>query len=161
MKISFPLDFKIAYFLNMPGRCQKITVMGSNLTEINPWKLIKVFINHHQSVLPKVRFFAASAGTNVAVLTKAGLPPQTQEPRLQFYRWGSFPLFSAPHSLISTWTHFKRSEKFPRAATWRWGVWIWLTGTSGLQRNSQQGLNIMVLTRSEIRKTQAPFAHTQ
>ena len=34
----------------------------------------------------KDRSFIASAGTKVAVLPKAGLPPQTQEPRLQFYQ---------------------------------------------------------------------------
>ena len=41
--------------------------------------------NHHQSVLPKCRSFTASAGTKAAV-PKAGLPPQIQEPRLQFYQ---------------------------------------------------------------------------
>ena len=54
---------------------------------------------HHQSVLPKGRSFTASAAT-AAVLPKAGLPPQTLEPRLQFYHGlnncGSFPLLSAP-----------------------------------------------------------------
>ena len=38
------------------------------------------------SVLPKGRSFTASAGTKVTVLPKAGLPPQTKEPRLQFYQ---------------------------------------------------------------------------
>ena len=46
---------------------------------------------------------------------------------------GSFPLLSAPHTLFSIWTDFKR---------WRWGDWIWLPGPSGLRRNSPQGLNI-------------------
>ena len=36
------------------------------------------------SVLPKGRSFNASAGTKAAVLPKAGIPPQTQETRLQF-----------------------------------------------------------------------------
>ena len=42
--------------------------------------------DHHQSVHPKSRSFAASAGTTAAVLPKAGLPPQTQEPRLQVHQ---------------------------------------------------------------------------
>ena len=93
-------------------------------------------------VLPKGRSFTASA----AVLPKAGFPPHTQDPRLPFYqglnRYSSFPLLSAPHTLFSIWTDFKRSEKIPGAPTWRWGEWIWLIGPSGLHRNSTQGLNI-------------------
>ena len=42
--------------------------------------------HHHLSVLPKGRSFTASLGTKAAVLPKAGLPPQIQEPRLQFYQ---------------------------------------------------------------------------
>ena len=57
-------------------------------------------------------------------------------------RCGSFPLLSAPHSLFSIWTNLKRSEKIPGAPTRRWGEWIWLTGPSGLHRNSPQELNI-------------------
>ena len=41
---------------------------------------------HHESVLPKGRAFTASTGTKAAVLTKAGLPPQAQEPKLHFYQ---------------------------------------------------------------------------
>ena len=41
-----------------------------------------------------------------------------------------------------------RSEKIPGAPTWRWGL-LW---------NSPQGLNIRVLIRSEIQKSQSPFA---
>ena len=54
----------------------------------------------------------------------------------------SFPLLSAHHSLYCIWTDLKRSEKIPGAPTWRWGEWIWLTGSSGLHRNSPHGLNI-------------------
>ena len=39
-------------------------------------------------------------------------------------------------------------------------MWIWLTGPSGLHRNSTHALNISsirFLTRSEIRKSQSPF----
>ena len=88
----------------------------------------------------------AGPSRQVAVLPKADLPLQTQEPRLQFYqglnRCGSLPLLSAPHSLFSIWTDLKRSEKIQRAPTWRWGEWIWLTGPSGFHWNSPQGLNI-------------------
>ena len=48
--------------------------------------------NHHQSVLLKGRSFIASAGTKVAVLPKAGLSPQSQEPRLQFCSKAGLPL---------------------------------------------------------------------
>ena len=37
-------------------------------------------------VLPEGRSFTASAGTYAEVIQKARLPPQTQEPRLQFYQ---------------------------------------------------------------------------
>ena len=55
---------------------------------------------------------------------------------------GNFPLLSSSHSLFSIWTDLKRSEKIPGASMWRWGERIWLTGSSGLHRNSPQGLNI-------------------
>ena len=61
-------------------------------------------------------------------------------------------------TLFSIWTVLKRSEKIPGAPTWRWGKWIWLTGPSGLHRNSPHGLNISsirVLTTSEIWKSQS------
>ena len=54
----------------------------------------------------------------------------------------SFPFLSAPHSLFSIWEDLKRSEKIQWTWTWRWGEWIWLTGSSGLHRNSPQGLNV-------------------
>ena len=47
-----------------------------------------------------------------------------------------------PHpTFFSIWTDLKRSEKIPEAPTCRWGEWIWLTGPSGLHRNSP-GLNM-------------------
>ena len=79
---------------------------------------IKLILSYHHHVLPKGRSFTSSAGTYAAVLLKAGLPPQTEEPRLQFYqglnRCGSFPLLSAPHSLFSIWIDFKRSQGHQR-----------------------------------------------
>ena len=147
--------------------------------------------HHHQSVLPKGRSFTISEGSKAAVLAKADLPPETQEPSLQFCtkavlplqtqeprfcpkaglplqtqeprlqfcsrqsstansgikaavlagmnRCGSFPLLSAPHSLFNIWADLKISEKIPGAPTWRLREWIWLTGPSGLHRNSPSG----------------------
>ena len=86
------------------------------------------------------------------------------KPRLQFYqglkRCSSFLLLSAPHSLFSIWTNLKRSEKTPGAPTWRSGGWIWLSGPSGLHRNSPQGLNISsIRVFDQIRdpESQSPF----
>ena len=89
-----------------------------------------------------------------------------QEPRLQFYqglnRCGSFQLLSAPQSLFSIWTDLNRSGSIPGAPSSRWGEWIWLTGPSGIHRNSPQGLRIssmrVFFTRLEIWKSQSPFA---
>ena len=99
------------------------------------------------AVLPKGRSFTANSETKVAVL-------------LGLNRCGSFPLLSAPHSHFSIWTDLKRCEKIPGAPTWRWGKWIWLTGPSGPNRNSPTGVKVPLgfLTRSEIQKSQSPFA---
>ena len=115
-----------------------------------------------QSVLHKGRSFTASAETKTVVLPMAGFPPQTLEPRLQFYqglnRCGSFPLLYASHSLFSIWTNFKRSQKIPGAPTRRWGACIWLTGPSGLHRNSPQGLNISSIgIYDQIREPEIPI----
>ena len=98
------------------------------------------------SVLLKGRSFTASAGTKAAVLPKnrsSTANSRTKVAVLQgMNRCGRFPLLSALHSLFSIWTDFKRSEKIPGAPTWRRGELIWLTGSSGLHRNSPQGLYI-------------------
>ena len=68
------------------------------------------------------RSSTTNSRTKVTVLSDAGLPLQTQEPRLQFYQsWigtvGSFPLLSAPHSLSlsleseQTLKDLKRSQR--------------------------------------------------
>ena len=73
-------------------------------------------------------------------------------------RCGSFPLHSVPHSLFSIWTNIKRSVKIPGALAWRWVEWIWLTGPSGLHRNSQQGLNISsIRVFDQIRDPEIPI----
>ena len=95
------------------------------------------------------RSYTANSATKVAVLTG-------------MVRCGSFPLLSSPHSLFGIWTDIKRSENIPEKP--RWDEWKWLTGPSGLHRNSPRGL-ISVLSgfsiRSEIWKSQLPFAPSQ
>ena len=123
------------------------------------WLLL---FKYHQNCLLKDRYFTASAGLKAVALPKADLPPQTQEPRLQFYlelnRCGSFPLLYAPHSLFSIWIDFKRSEKISGSQTWKWGEWIWLTGPSGLHQNSLQGLNISsIMVFDQIRDPEIPI----
>ena len=75
--------------------------------------------HHHQSILPKGRSSTASAGTKAAVMPKAGLPPQTQESRMQFYEGYigavASQYFLQAHSLFSIWTDFKRCVKIPGA----------------------------------------------
>ena len=114
--------------------------------------------------------FSAKCGNKTKNMSSSECSAQGQvfhckrsEPSLQFYRrqvfhrklgnqacsftvglnrCGSFPLLSAPHSLFSIWTDIKICEKIPGAPLWRWGERIWLTGPSGLHRNSPQVLNI-------------------
>ena len=54
----------------------------------------------------KGRFFTVSAGSHAAVLPKAGIPPKTPEPRLQFYlglnRCCSFPFFPHPTLFLAS-----------------------------------------------------------
>ena len=97
------------------------------------------------SILPKGRSFTANSGTKVAFLLKGRSSTANSGTQvavlLGMNRYGSFPLLSAPHTLFTISTDFKRSEKIPGAPTRRWGEWIWLTGSSGLYRNQPQGLN--------------------
>ena len=92
------------------------------------------------------RSFTANSGTTAAVLLKGRSSSANSGNKVAVFRGmnrcGSFPLLPAPHSLVSIWTDLRRSEKNPEAPSWRWREWIWLTGPSGLDRNSPQGLNI-------------------
>ena len=110
---------------------------------------------------------------------KAGPSLQAEKPRLQFCRMQVFHrklknqacsftrdliglvasrCFPHTHSLFSNWTELKRSEKIPGAPTRRWGEWIWLTGPSGLHRNSPQGLNISSIRAfDQIRDPEIPI----
>ena len=110
---------------------------------------------------------------------RAGPSLQAHEPRLQCYRRQVFHhklrnqgcsftrhwicevasrFFPHPTLFISIWTDLKRSEKMPGSPTWRWGEWIWLTGPSGLHRNSRQGLNISsIRVFDQIRDLEIPI----
>ena len=94
-----------------------------------PSEVFHCKLKHQACSSAQCRSSTANSGTKVAIL-------------LGTKRCGSFLLLSAPHSLFSIRTGLKRSEKIPRAPLWRWGEWIWLTGPSGLHRNSPRGLNI-------------------
>ena len=101
----------------------------------------------YQSVLPKGRSFTENAETKFAVPSKSRYSCENSGTNiavlLGINRCSSFPLLSAPHSLFSIWTGLKRSEKIPRALSWRWEEWIWLTGPSRFHRNST-GVKISV-----------------
>ena len=86
--------------------------------------------SYHQKFLPKGRSFTANSGTKAPVLSKC---------RSSIANTGTQ---GCVFSLSSIWTDLKRSEKIQEAPAWRWGEWIWLTGPSGLHRNSPQLLNI-------------------
>ena len=110
---------------------------------------------------------------------RAGPSLQAQEPRLHFCQrqvfhrklrnpgcsftrdWIGASFCCFPHlslSLFIIWADLKRSEKIPGAPTWRWGEWIWLTGPSGLHRNSPQGLIISsVRVFDQIRDPEIPI----
>ena len=124
--------------------------------------IIIIIIIIIMSILLKDRFFTANSGTKSAVLLKGRSSTANSENQtavlLGMDRCGSFPLLSATHSLFSIWTDLKRSEKIPVAPTWRWGEWIWLTGPSGLHRNSPQGLNIVSIRGfDQIRDPEIPI----
>ena len=125
---------------------------------IRPMKAMFRFVDHHhhqccaqgQVLHCKLRHQGcnssiANSGTYVAVL-------------LGMNRCGSFPLLSVPHSFFSIWTNLKGSEKIPGAPWRRWGEWIWLTGPSGLHRNSPQGLNTSsIRVFDQIRDPEIPI----
>ena len=114
------------------------------------------------SILPKGKYFTANLGIKAAVLLKGRSSTANSGTQaavlLGMDRCGSFPLLSAPHPLFIIWTYLKRTEKIPGAPTWRWGEWVWLTGLSGLHRNSPQGLNIsFIRVFDQIRDPEIPI----
>ena len=105
---------------------------------------------------------------------------QAQEPGLQFCRrhifrrklgnqgcnftrdWiGAVASRCISHPTLSSASEqtLKDLSKIPGAPTWRWGEWIWLTGPSGLHRNSLQWLNIVpIRVFDQIRDPEIPVA---
>ena len=116
------------------------------------------------SILPKDRSFTANSGTKAAILPKGRSSIANSGTYaavlLGMNRCDSFPLLSVPHSFFSIWTNLERSEKIPGAPTRRWGEWIWLTGPSGLDRNSPQRLNISsIRVFDQIRDPEIPITY--
>ena len=107
-------------------------------------ELWKYHHHYHQRVLIKGRSFNANSGIKAAVLTEGRSSTANSETRvaglLGMNSYGCFPLLSTPHSLFSIWRELKWSEKIPGAPSWKLGEWIWLSGPSGLHRNSPQTL---------------------
>ena len=133
------------------------------LWEFSNFNIHKFIKNHHhRCVLPNGRSVTALTGTKAAFLLKAGLSPQTQEPRLQFYQgWTSVVASHCfPHPTLSlasecTFKDLKRSQGYQRGGE---GSWIWLTGLSGLHWNSPQGLNISsIRVFDQIRDPEIPI----
>ena len=94
----------------------------------------------------KVRSSTANSETQAAVL-------------LGMNRWGSFPLLPASHSLFSIWTDLKNLRRSQGHQHGGQESGFWLTGPSGLRRNSQQGLNISSIRVSDqIRDLEIPTA---
>ena len=101
--------------------------------------------HHHQSVLPKGRSFPANAGTKAEVLLKGRSSTANSETKAAVLpgmnRYGRFLLLSAPHlslaseQTLTIWKDLRGTDVEVRR-------WIWLTGPSGLHRNSPLGLNI-------------------
>ena len=121
--------------------------------------------HHHQRVLPNGRSFTANSGTTVVVLPKAGLPPQTQKPRLQFYEgWiGAVVSRCLPHPTLSlaseqTLKDLKRSQghhvEVRRVDLANWALRTSPKFITDVKYQFHQGF----LTKSEIRKFQSPFA---
>ena len=118
----------------------------------------------HESVLPKVGSFTASAGSKPAVLPKAGLSPQTQEPRLQFYQeWivavasRCFPYHTLSFSSEQTLKVLKRSQVH-QVKTRRVDLANCVLRTSPKFTTREISVPSKFLTTSEIRKSQSPFA---
>ena len=107
-----------------------------------------------QSVLSKGRSFTGNSGTKGAVLPKGSSSTANSGTKvavlLEMNRCGSFLLLSSPHSLFSIWTDHKRSGKIPGAPPWRWAEWIWLTGPSGLYRNSPRNKNLFNISSIRV-----------
>ena len=111
---------------------------------------------------PWAGFSLQTQSPRLQLCPKAGFPPQTRNHGCSFTRdeqLRQLPVaFLTPVSLQL----LNRSEKMPGAPAWRWGEWIWLTGPSGLHRNSPHGLNISsIRVFDEISDPEIPITHRQ
>ena len=121
-----------------------------------------IYMINIMSIMSKGRSFTANSGTKAAVLLKGRSSTANSETQAAVLQGiggcGSFPLLSTPHSLFIIWTDLKRSDNIPRTPTCRCWEWIWLTGPSGLHRNSPQGLNIgFIRVFDQIRDPEIPI----
>ena len=119
-----------------------------------------IIYHHHHVFCPRAGPSLQTQAPRLQFCPQAGLPLQTQEPRLQFYqgRIGAVASPCFPHPTLSlaseqTLKDLKRSQGHQR----RGDEWIWLTGPSGLHRNSPQGLNITsIRVFDQIRDPEIP-----
>ena len=99
--------------------------------------------HHHHECSVQGQVFTTNPGTEVAVLCKGRSSTANSGIKvavlLGINIYGSFLLLLPHDSLFSIWTDLRRSGKITGEPTRRWGEWIWLTGSSGLHRNSPQG----------------------
>ena len=115
------------------------------------WRMEKEILQRNRWITRSWEYTESAkyyARPQTAVARDLGLPAGRQA--------GHYTHAASKHSLplFSIWRDLKISEKILRVPMWRWGVWIWLTGPSGLHRNHHSGF----FTRSEIRKSQSSFA---
>ena len=100
---------------------------------------------HHQSILPKGRSFTANSGTKATVLLKGRSSTTYSGTQaavlLGMDRWGSFPLLSASHSLVS-----EQTLKDPRGISMEvrgvdlanWALWTSPKFTTGVKYQFNQ-----------------------
>ena len=154
---------------------------------ITVWKLFKKFLRWTKSQLSPLHSldwshriffltFLIKCIYNHVFCPRAGPSLQAQEPRLEFCRRQVFHLKLRKQgcSFTRDWIGAEASRCFPhptlslvsgqipKAPTWRWGQWIWLIGSSGLHRNSSQGLNISsIRIFDHIRDLEIPIILSQ
>ena len=140
-RMPFRSMFMIAYTWTANSQCS-----GGSNAFFNAVSRSSSIHHHRQSVLPKGRSFTAR-----------------QESRLKFCRRQVFHC-KFRNQACSFTTLSLASEQtlkdldIPGASTWRWGERIWLTGPSGLHRNSPRVLNISsIRVFDQIRDPEIPI----
>ena len=103
-------------------------------TDLSSGRILYIHTYIYIGLYSIIRVFSPSVGHSL----------QTQEPRLQFcYGWiDAVASRCFPHRILTLASEhiskdLKRSQGHQCGG---WGEWIWLTGPSGLHRNSPQGL---------------------